>query len=287
MKTSHPIILVCALCLPLGAQNQIQQKGPKIVSDEVQKAIDEFNRLKNEGKEKANEVTVVLPPPLPDKSAEESVEPKPEVAPEEEPVLVTGKAPEEAAPDPEETGDTLLLKLPAIDIPGAKPSEPSEPSEPTPLIEAKEPGLEVLVESIRKGTGKLDPEKIKLRASFPAKPLANPPAGWIMEKSKDAPTLLREVEIQPGTVISLDIKPHVLIPNADGASIFAVTEPGFDPLSGYRQEQTVSAILAKSVVQLDEDAKQLGTALSELNRILSSLPNPEPKAVPVKEEVEQ
>ena len=284
MKTSHPIILVCALCLPLGAQNQIQQKGPKIVSDEVQKAIDEFNRLKNEGKEKANEVTVVLPPPLPDKSAEESVEPKPEVAPEEEPVLVTGKAPEEAAPDPEETGDTLLLKLPAIDIPGAKPSEPSEP---TPLIEAKEPGLEVLVESIRKGTGKLDPEKIKLRASFPAKPLANPPAGWIMEKSKDAPTLLREVEIQPGTVISLDIKPHVLIPNADGASIFAVTEPGFDPLSGYRQEQTVSAILAKSVVQLDEDAKQLGTALSELNRILSSLPNPEPKAVPVKEEVEQ
>ena len=145
----------------------------------------------------------------------------------------------------------------------------------------------MLVESIRKGTGKLDPEKIKLRASFPAKPLANPPAGWIMEKSKDAPTLLREVEIQPGTVISLDIKPHVLIPNADGASIFAVTEPGFDPLSGYRQEQTVSAILAKSVVQLDEDAKQLGTALSELNRILSSLPNPEPKAVPVKEEVEQ
>ncbi len=151
------------------------------------------------------------------------------------------------------------------------------------MVEANEPGLEIRVESIRRGTGILDPEKINLRASFPAKPLASPPSGWQMEKTDDAPAIKRDVEIQPGTIISLDIKPHVLTPDADGANTFAVNEPGFDPLEKYQQKQTVSAILAKSVVQLDEDAKQLGNALSELQQILSSLPNPEPKAIPVEE----
>ncbi len=270
MKATHPIILTFALCIPLGAQTLKQPGEKKVVSDEVQKAIDEFNRLKSEGREKANDVTVILPPPAP----VETTEPEPEAP---EPVLVTGKPRKEAAPG--ELPKPEPTEFPKVD--------PTTPEPVSPAAESAEPGLEVRVESIRKGTGKLDPEKINLRAGFPAKPLASPPPGWIMEKSKDAPVIIREVELQPGTVISLDIKPHVLIPDADGANVFSVNEPGFDPLAGYRQEQTVSAILAKSVVQLDEDSKQLGNALSELHRILSSLPNPEPKATPVPEEVEQ
>jgi len=275
MKASYPIILAFGLVLPLSAQNLEAPKEERIVSDEVQKAIDEFNRMKNEGKEKANEVTVVIPPQAPEEPVEEKAALPAGDEEKEEPVLVTGKPPGDTTAIPEEPA-------------GPKPPEPIPPpelSEPEPSAPS-EPGLEVRVESIRKGTGKLDPEKINLRASFPAKPLASPPSGWLMEKSPDAPEIQREVELQPGTVISLDIKPHVLIPDADGANVFAVNEPGFDPVDGYRQKQTVSAILSKSVIQLDEDAKQLGNALTELNRILSSLPQPEPKAMPV-EEVEQ
>ena len=269
MKATHPIILAFALSVPLGAQTL----QPKVISEDVQNAIDEFNRLKSEGKKKTNDVTVILPPPAP----VETSEPEPEAAKAPKPVLVTGK-PREKAPQ-QEPEELEAKELPEIDTVVPEPVAPA--------VESGETGLEVRVESIRKGTGKLDPEKINLRASFPAKPLASPPPGWTMEKSKDAPVIIREVELQPGTVISLDIKPHILIPDADGANVFSVTEPGFDPLSGYLQEQTVSAILAKSVVQLDEDSKQLGNALSELNLILSSLPNPNPKATPVPEEVEQ
>jgi len=279
-------------------------KKERAVSEEVQKAIDEFNRLKSEakdkGKEKENEVTVILPPPpSPNEMPEEQPAPpadeavdtdetdaaveadasdEADAADEKKPVLVTGKPPED------EAADTEVLSEPAIPEPLDTAASESEP--PAPMVEANESGLEIRVESIRRGTGILEPEKINLRASFPAKPLASPPSGWQMKKTEDAPAIKRDVEIQPGTVISLDIKPHVLIPDADGADTFAVNEPGFDPLEKYRQRQTVSAILAKSVIQLDEDAKQLGNALSELQQILSSLPSPEPKAIPV-EEVEQ
>ena len=276
MKATPIIILAFALCSPLGAQTL----KPKVISDDVQKAIDEFNRLRDEGRKKANEVTVVLPPPAPVESdeTEAEAETESEAAPvERKPVLVTGK------PSEELVSETIEEPAP-VELPEADPVVPEVAAPP--VAELEDPGLEVRVESIRKGTGKLDPEKIKLRASFPAKPLASPPAGWIMEKSADAPVVIREVELQPGTLISLDITPHILIPDADGSGVFSVTEPGFDTLGGYRQERTVSGILAKSVVQLDEDSKQLGTVLSELQRLLSSLPQPEPKAVPV-EEVEQ
>lgn len=279
MKASYHIFLAWGLLFPLTAQTLKAPKEERIISDEVQNAIDEFNRLKSEGKDKENEVTIVLPPPSPAEVMEETPAAPAEEAGEEKPVLVTGKPPE--SPDDvsqEEAEGTASPEPPADELPDSEP--------PALDIENREPGLEVRVESIRRGTGELDPDKISLRASFPAKPLANPPQGWLLEKSKDAPAIMREVEIQPGTVISLDIKPHILVPDADGTDVFTVNEPGFNPLDGYRQKQTVSAILSKSVVQLDEDAKQLGSALSELQRILSSLPQPEPKATPV-EEVEQ
>ncbi len=260
MKAVYFILPTVALILPVAGENPDTEKNGKSVSAEVQKAIDEFNRLKKEGKAKLNEVTVVLPAP-----DEEQLET------DSEPTETAGKVLDEAEDESQAT----------------PPEKFSEITNPPSMEKANDqPGLEVRVESIRSGTGKLDPSKIKLRSSFPAKRMASPPQGWLTEKFGEIPALQREVELQPGTVVSLEISPHVLIPDADGDRVFAVTEPGFNPSGGYRQGQTVSAILARSAVQLDEDAKQLGNAISELNGILSSLPSPETGSDPV-EEVEE
>ncbi len=262
-----PILIALGLCISANAQNLDQAAGKTVTADDVQKAIQEFNRLKSESKKKANEVTVVLEPPAP--RAKEVEEPEPVEETKSAPVLVTGKpkleAEPEAVPQPVKPVETIAEEVAA----------------PVDLIEAQdttEPGLEVRVESVRKGSGKLDPTRIKLRSRFPAKPLSGTPDGWQLEKTTDAPPVVREIELQPGTIISLEISPHVLTPEVDGANVFAVNEPGFNALDGYSQKQTVSAILAKSVSQLDEDAKHLGTALSELQQILSSLPKPDPAA---------
>lgn len=305
MKPIYTLLLTPGLLFSLSAQTLDIPKKERTVSVEVQKAIDEFNRLKSEanskGKEKKNEVTVILPPASPLETPEEQPAPtddadttdaadqllpadeaepanEADAAAEQKPVLVTGRPPEDEAADTEDLSEQAIPVPDGTTLP--------EPDLSAPMADTNEPGLEIRVESIRRGTGNLETDKINLRASFPAKPLGSPPSGWQMEKTEDAPAIKRDVELQPGTVISLDIKPHVLIPDADGAATFAVNEPGFDPLEKYRQRQTVSAILAKSVIQLDEDAKQLGNALSELQQILSSLPSPEPKAIPV-EEAEQ
>ena len=290
MKPSYALLIATGMILPLPAQTLDIQKKENPISEEVQKAIDEFNRLKNEarenGTEMENEVKIVLPPPSIDEDPLVEIDSLADEAEEKKAILVTGKPPGEEVIEIEESVD---LAQPAIsDSTESAIEEPSEmaasEAEPNPPIaDANEPGLEIRVESIRRGTGILEPDKISLRASFPAKPLASPPSGWKMEKAEDAPAIKRDVELQPGTVISLDIKPHVLLPDADGADTFAINEPGFDALEKYHQSQTVSAILAKSVVQLDEDAKQLGNALSDLQQILASLPSPEPKAIPVEE----
>ncbi len=142
-------------------------------------------------------------------------------------------------------------------------------------MERSEAGLEVRVESIRQGSGKIDPDDIQLKASFPAKPLSGAPDGWTMSRSEDAPEFKRNVELQPGTSISLSIRPHVLAPAADGVTNFAIREPGFETLNGYQQKDTVSAILSRSVVQLDEDSKKMGKLIEDLQLILGSLPKPE------------
>lgn len=135
---------------------------------------------------------------------------------------------------------------------------------------------EVRVEPIRKGTGKIDPDLVKLKVAFPAKPLTKNPENWVVEKSDDAPAFTRDVELQPGTIISLNIQPHVLSPIADGQNAFSVSEFGYDPLAGQRQRETVSAILGKSIAQLDEDSEKLGKAISELRSLLDSFPKPQP-----------
>lgn len=264
MKAIHPILVGFAIICAVHAQNG--ESAEPDLSDDVAKAIAEFNRLKSQDKEAENEVVVVLPPPEQPAAAEPAEEPAPVDASEkpeesiETPVLITGKPPvdepEEAAPLP--------------------PPVPEPEPSPEPIPEEKQ-GIEVRVESIRQGTGKTDPSQVKLKASFPAKSLSPTPDGWILEKSGQAPAYTKEVTLRPGTTISLSIQPHVLTPAADGANTFAVPEPGFAAAEGYRQSNTVSAILGNSVAQLDRDALLLGNAISDLHQLLSSLPKPEPQ----------
>jgi len=121
---------------------------------------------------------------------------------------------------------------------------------------------------------------VKLSAPFPAKPLSQPPVGWRLDTSDSAPPFTREVEISPGSKITLTIRPHLLVPDADGAQVFTVSEPGYDNALGYQQTATVGAILSESIRQLDEESKQLGTAIDSLQQLLVSLPKPEPLPEP-------
>ncbi len=277
MKAAYPLLFVIAIAATGIAQEPAKPKEKGGISDAVQKAIDEFNRLKKAGKAAENEVIVVLDPPAPVDAppVEEEVIEEPVATAEIEnsedepgdskPLLVTGKPPETAEPAAQpEKAEEPAPELVADAI--AEAPEPETPSEPEP---------EVRVESIRKGSGLIDPSQVKLKASFPAKPLSTAPEGWVLEKSEQAPVFRKEVELQPGTSISLSIKPHILAPASDGLSTFSVGEPGFEASQGYLQKNTVSAILGTSVARLDHDSLQLGNAISELHRLLASLPKTE------------
>ncbi len=117
---------------------------------------------------------------------------------------------------------------------------------------------------------------MKLLAPFPAKPLAPAPAGWHLQASENVPPFTRVVELSPGRNITLTIRPHLLVPDANGSSVFNVPEPGFEPMLAYQQRSTVGAILSTSIHQMDDDAKKLGFAIDKLQQLLVSLPKPEP-----------
>ncbi|MES2981985.1 MAG: hypothetical protein V4727_06700 [Verrucomicrobiota bacterium] len=257
---------ILSLAFGLISSAHAQDANPESIPDaeKIQKAIEEFNRSR---KEKPNEVTVVLPPPdepVAPRAIAVEEEAKPEDSETKKPVLVSGKPPEtteDETPEPEEL----------------KPEEP-RPEEPTPeeiVIEKTPAAPAVRVESIRAGTGKIDPKNIQIKSSFPTKALAEPPNGWKLETTDKASPFSRQVEIKPGIFIALEINPHILSPVADGEKTFAVTEPGYDPLKGYQQDHTVANILESSITQLDQDALKMGNALSELHRLLASLPKPE------------
>lgn len=274
MKATPALLLLLAFGTPLKAQNFTPEPSPEesALSDEVQKAIEEFNRMKREGKEKENEVTVVLPPPAPAAPPKE-IEKEPSSPAEQDAVLVTGKQ----LSEPEfEATEMLTNEVITLDeLPETKLIPEHAPTvEPAPAN--KEPGLEIRVESVSEGTGEIDPSLVKLRASFSPKALSNPPTGWSLVKSDAAPALVKDVELKPGTSITLRIQPHVLSPVSDGIDVFSVGEPGFETSLGYRQTQTVSAILGDSVAKLDNDSLRLGNAISELHNLLASLPKPEP-----------
>jgi hypothetical protein len=267
MKPFTAVAAITLFVLPwAGAQNVIQEPQ----EDPVQEAIREFNQR---DKGKSNEVTVVLDPvgdspskpneenpsEDPAKTAETQETAKEVPADPEEPVLVTGKPPE----------GTELQDEAAAD----KVTAPEE----APIESDKQPqkGPSVRVEKIKSGTGVIDPSKVNLLAPFPAKPLSAAPVGWRLEASGNAPLFTREVEVSPGKKITLTVRPHLLIPEADGANVFNVLEPGFDPALGYQQNITAGAILSNSIRQLETDSKNLGAAIENLQQLLVSLPKPE------------
>jgi len=252
------LLILGLLCLPVASI--CAQEAPPTESDPV---LEQLTRPDGE-KPKRSEVSVVLDDVgIPLVPAEESKTPPaapaepaaPESTPEK-PVLVTGRPPEHAE----------LLKEPPI--------EPAEP----------EKGVAVQVEKLQSGKGPIDPKTVKLLAPFPAKPLSEPPAGWMFDSSGKAPAFTREIELSPGSKITLNIKPHVLVQISDGTTQFSLDAPGFDASLGFHQPSTVGTILSTSIRQLDEDSKQLGDAIDRLQQLLVSLPTPPaepPVAVPV------
>jgi hypothetical protein len=236
-----PLAAIIA-CLWSGlAALQAQTVSPPPSDDAVLEAIQEF---RNRGGGVANEVSVVLD--LPD---DEEIPTPP----------TSGNPTPESTPEPAAESTAT----PAAANPAPEPASP-EPRK----------GLEVRVEKLQTGTGPIDPGEVKLLAPFPAKPLAEAPPGWRLESSEKVPPFTREVELSPGKTITLKIRPHLLVPEADGVNSFGISEPGFDPALGYHQSATVGAILSSSIRQLENDSKSLSAAIDGLQQLLVSLPEP-------------
>lgn len=259
MKRAFAILLAFSVTgANLIAQNVRKEKD----EDPVAAAIRQFERSK-EGE--GADVKVVLPPPDMPAIGDEATEP----------VLVTGKAPAADATEHEAAEEVRVQ--PEGDVSKAEldmePTE-SEPSE----------GLDIRVEKLQSGNGPVDPASVKLRRPFPPKQSSQAPGGWKVEDQPDAVPISREVDLGNGSVVSLTVRPHVLVPDADGEGVFAIQEPGYDPAQGYRQNGTISAILDSSVEKMDDDARRLGYVIDQLQQLLISLPKPEeepvPKAVP-------
>lgn len=233
---------------PLFAQEDTEatnKSGPS--AEQVQRAIDEFNRLK---KSKVNEVTVVLDPESAADDSKQTGESEPEQAGDTDDVAATEEAVEET---------TGAEEQPAV----------------APETDAKPKGMALRIEPLRTGNGSAATGDVTIKNSFPVKALAETPAGWKLETTEAAPAYSREVEVKPGTFVTVKITPHLLTPDADGSKIFSVSEPGYDHLKGYQQDQTVGTILEKSISQLDADSIKMDLALLELHRLLASLPKPE------------
>lgn len=184
-------------------------------------------------------------------------------------------ADEEPAPL-EEDGEEMPDEEEAEEEKDPAPVE-EEPAPPEPEPE----GVSIQVEPGRDGDAKVDAAAVKLLAPFAAKPLFQAPAGWRLEHPEDVPAFVEKVPLANGTVISLSIRPHVLVPDADGENVVAVHEPGYDPALRYAQTGTMSAVLSASMERMEEDSRQMGEALERLGQLLGSLPAA-PEAPPAK-----
>lgn len=214
---------------------------------------------------KSNEVTVVLDAPSFDEPMEESAPPPPEPPPA---LIDNLDSLPPATPEPEAEKKEMKETAPE-EAPPAPPAEPQSPS-----AFPKKQGVIVSVEKLQSPTGPIDPADVKLLAPFLAKPKFKTPEGWKLETVSTAPPFNREVEIAPGSKVTLAIRPHVLIPDTDGATTFPVNEPGYDSALGYEQTATISALLSKSIHQMETDSKQMGDAIDSLQQLLVSLPKP-------------
>jgi hypothetical protein len=252
--TIRPTLTAFALLLTVfaKAQNIATDAQPDPVLEAIQK-------IKEAGPEKPGEITVTLDAQGKPISPVQAETKQTETAA----VMVTSK--------PINKTEESAVNVPAEQAPALASPEETSPS-PAPAKEE----LSIHVEKINAGKGTIDPSQIKLLSPFPAKPLGTTPAGWHLDLTNhSAPPFTREVELSPGTKITLAIPPQILVPDADGATVFTIPEPGFDHALGYQQTATVGAILTNSIRQLDDDSKQLGTVIDNLQQLLISLPKPE------------
>jgi hypothetical protein len=235
-----PIIhaIAAAFALVLAAPAIGQYEGEIEIPDHVLEAIREFNEREPGA---PNEVIVILDPP----TAEEP----------------PGKSAAGETADQEAIDDVVASIL--------ANEEETEPAEPAPH------GPEVRVQALRDpGATNIQAEDIKINAPFAAKPLGRPSNGWKLVSSPNVEAFTKNVEVTPGTWLTLSIRPHVLVPEADGQSVFQIREPGFDPALGYKQASTISASIASSLRQLEDDSQLLGQVIDDLEQILISLPRP-------------
>jgi len=185
-------------------------------------------------------------------------------------------APIAGGPGSESTGPTQPTEAAAKAIPvdlGQPGSEAAKESTQGPTVQ---------VENLQTANGPIDPKTVKVLAPFPAKPLGPVPTGWRLDAANHAPTFTRKVELAEQASVVLKIRPQVLVPDADGSTLFSIQEPGYDPAFGYHQAKTVSHILTNSIRQLDDDSKALGNAIERLEQLLGSLPRPAvPPTVPI------
>lgn len=236
--------IAAAISLVLAATGVAQYEGEIEIPDNVLEAIREFNE-REPGT--PNEVIVVLDPPT-----------------EENPAANEDVAVEDGGGD--EEIDDVVASILADE--GGEAVEVA-PGEPAPN------GPEVRVHALRDAADvKINAAEVKINAPFAAKPLGIPSAGWKLVSSSEVPAFSKNVEVSPGTWLTLSIRPHVLAPEADGRSVFQIREPGFDPALGYRQETTVSASIASSIRQLEADSRVIGQVIDDLEQILISLPRP-------------
>lgn len=240
--------------------------------DPIESAIRAFNHRE---RSKPNEVIVVLEPEKPQQT--ESAKPShPPQDPKQPPAEATPSDAEHSTPKvvlvtgkpPKDSQVIDISEIPVVSDPESSPAP--EDVQPKP-----KQGLEVRVQNVQPGNGEIDTKHVRLLTPFPAKPLNPAPAGWLLKVSDEAPPFTREVELAPGKKITLNIHPHLLVPDANGANVFAVPEPGFNASLGLDQSDTVAAALTHSIHKLDEDSKQLGILIDRLQQLMVSLPNTE------------
>lgn len=238
------LTLVAAIGLVATSPAQNMEQG---IPPDVLEAIREFNE-RPPGT--PNEVVVVLDPPS---EADDAGPP---------------------ADDAEEVDDVVASIL--ADKPDGDAPEAPGPEAPSREAGELPEGPAVRVQALRDtGDTRIKADDVRISSPFAAKPIGRPPVGWKLVSSTDAPEFTEKVEVAPGTWLTLSIRPHVLVPDADGRAVFQIPEPGFDPAMGYRQETTISSAIASSIDQLEADARVLGQVMDELEQILISLPRPD------------
>jgi len=135
-------------------------------------------------------------------------------------------------------------------------------------------GIQIQVE---RSTGISDAARksgaIKVYSPWPAKPLAEAPAGWrYVPAPSEIEAYKQTVKLSSGNTIDLSITPFVLEPVNDGVKIISIAEPGYDPDLQYAQKNTLGTMLQKSTIELEENEKHAARAISLLQQLLSSLP---------------